>query len=81
MKTDVILPKSGMGIEEGVVSRWLKTAGDRVVQGEPLVEIETAKAVQEIEAPATGTLIRILVPEGETALVNSAIAMIEDGNG
>jgi pyruvate/2-oxoglutarate dehydrogenase complex dihydrolipoamide acyltransferase (E2) component len=81
MKTDVILPKSGMGIEEGVVSRWLKAAGERVVQGEPLVEIETAKAVQEVEAPATGTLIEILVPEGETAAVNSPIAMIEDGNG
>jgi pyruvate/2-oxoglutarate dehydrogenase complex dihydrolipoamide acyltransferase (E2) component len=67
-----------MGIEEGTVARWLKDVGDVVRQGEPLVEIETAKAVQEIEAPASGRLSRILVAVGETAFVNTDLAIIDE---
>ena len=81
MSTKLILPKWGMGIEEGTVSRWLKSIGDRVQQGEPIVEIETAKAIQEVESPVTGVLTRILLAEGETAPVNSEIAEIEDSRG
>lgn len=81
MATNVILPKSGMGIDEGVITRWFKAAGERVVQGEPLVEVETAKAMQEIEAPASGTLVSILIAVGETAPVNTAIAVIEESHG
>lgn len=77
MSTNVVLPKWGMGIEEGTVVRWLKREGETVTQGEPLVEIETAKATQEVEAPASGTLVRILLPEGQTAAVNTEIAVIE----
>jgi pyruvate/2-oxoglutarate dehydrogenase complex dihydrolipoamide acyltransferase (E2) component len=75
--TKVNFPKAGMGIDEGTVVRWLKAVGDRVEKGEVLVEIETAKAVQEIEAPTTGTLIEIVVPDGELATVNAALALIE----
>lgn len=78
MTTKVNLPKSGMGIEEGTVVRWLKRAGERVEQGEVIVEVETAKAIQEVEAPASGTLSRILVPEGTAVAVNSTLALIED---
>lgn len=78
MTTKVILPKSGMGIDEGTVTRWLKAVGEKVDKGEPLVEIETAKAMQEVEAPASGTLIKILLSEGQTATVNSEIAEIEE---
>lgn len=78
MVTNVILPKWGMGIEEGVVARWLKSKGDRVVKGEPIVEIETAKATQEVEAPASGTLTEILLSEGEAAAVNTTIALISE---
>jgi pyruvate/2-oxoglutarate dehydrogenase complex dihydrolipoamide acyltransferase (E2) component len=77
MTTKVVLPKWGMGIEEGTVTRWLKAVGDTVAQGEPLVEIETAKATQEVESPASGTLVQILLAEGETAPVNTEIAVIE----
>jgi pyruvate/2-oxoglutarate dehydrogenase complex dihydrolipoamide acyltransferase (E2) component len=77
MTTKVILPKWGMGIEEGTVTRWLKAEGDKVSQGEPIVEIETAKATQEVEAPASGTLAKILLAQGETAAVNTEIAVIE----
>ena len=81
MITTVNLPKWGMGIEEGTVTRWLKAEGDTVKQGEPIVEIETAKALQEVEAPVSGTLIKILLAQGETAAVNTDIALIEDGDG
>lgn len=77
MTTKVVLPNSGMGIEEGTVLRWLKAVGDRVEQGEPIVEIETAKATQEVEAPVSGTLVQILLQEGESAAVNTDIAVIE----
>jgi pyruvate/2-oxoglutarate dehydrogenase complex dihydrolipoamide acyltransferase (E2) component len=80
MATKVNFPKAGMGIDEGTVVRWLKAKGERVNQGEPLVEIETAKALQEIEAPASGILTEILVPEGDTIAVNSALGVIEDSH-
>jgi pyruvate/2-oxoglutarate dehydrogenase complex dihydrolipoamide acyltransferase (E2) component len=78
MTTKVNLPKWGMGIDEGTVTRWLKRVGDKVIKGEPIVEIETAKSTQEVEAPASGTLAKILLCEGETAPVNSALAWIEE---
>ena len=77
MSTKVVLPKSGMGIDEGTVSRWLKAVGEHVEKGEPIVEIETAKAMQEVEAPVSGKLIRIFLAEGESAAVNTEIAEIE----
>jgi pyruvate/2-oxoglutarate dehydrogenase complex dihydrolipoamide acyltransferase (E2) component len=81
MTVKVNLPKWGMGLEEGTVTRWLKSEGDKVNRGEPLVEIETAKATQEVESPASGTLVRILLAEGETAAVNTEIAVIEEDHG
>ncbi len=77
MTTKVNLPKTGMGIEEGTVSRWRKAVGTSVDEGEVIVEVETAKALQEVEAPVSGTLTQILVAEGETAAVNTAIAIID----
>ena len=81
MSTQVNFPKSGMGIDEGTIARWLKVAGQKVRKGEVIVEIETAKALQEVEAPASGTLAEILFKEGETAAVNTAIAVIEEDHG
>ncbi len=80
MTVKVNFPKSGMGIEEGTARRWLKAVGDPVKKGEVLLEIETAKALQEVEAPVSGTLVQILLAEGETAAVNTPVAIIEDGS-
>ena len=66
-----------MGIEEATVSRWLKSLGDTVSEGEVLVEVETAKALQEIPAPACGRLVQIMAPQGETVPVNTTLALIE----
>jgi pyruvate/2-oxoglutarate dehydrogenase complex dihydrolipoamide acyltransferase (E2) component len=81
MATRVNFPKSGMGIEEGTVASWLKSVGDTVRKGESLVEIETAKALQDVEAPASGILIEILAPVGSTVLVNTDLAIIEEDRG
>lgn len=79
--TKVNLPKSGMGIEEGTVTRWLKAVGDAVRQGDVLVELETAKALQEVQAPVSGVLAQILVREGDTAPVNTTLAVIDEASG
>jgi len=80
MTTKVVLPKWGMGLTEGTVVQWLKAEGDTITKGEPLVEIETAKATQEVEAPVSGVLTRILLPAGETVEVHTEIAEIEESN-
>jgi pyruvate/2-oxoglutarate dehydrogenase complex dihydrolipoamide acyltransferase (E2) component len=78
MTVRMVLPKWGMGIEEGTVVKWLKAAGDRVQEGEFVVEVETAKATQEVESPATGRLVEILLAEGQSAAVGTEIAIIEE---
>ncbi len=78
MVTKVVLPKWGMGIDEGTVIQWLKAEGDAVTQGEPIVEIETAKATQAVESPVSGRLSKILMGAGETVAVNTVIGLIED---
>lgn len=77
MKVKVIMPKWGTGMNEGTILRWYKAVGDTVTQGEPLVEIETAKAVQDLEVPVTGILTSILLEQGEEAEVRTPIALIE----
>lgn len=80
MACKVVLPKWGMGLNEGTILKWLKAEGDRVSEDEAIVEIETAKAVEEASAPESGRLVRILVPEGTTVETFTTIAIIaEDG--
>ena len=76
MATTVNIPQWGMGISEGKIVKWLKQEGDAIKEGEPLVEIETAKAVQEMEAPESGILLKILLDEGQSAPVRSVIGVI-----
>jgi pyruvate dehydrogenase E2 component (dihydrolipoamide acetyltransferase) len=65
-----------MNMEEGTLVRWLKSEGDEVVAGEPLVEVETAKINDSLESPAGGVLRYILVPEGQTVAVRTVLAII-----
>jgi pyruvate dehydrogenase E2 component (dihydrolipoamide acetyltransferase) len=75
MATDVKLPRLGQGMESGTIVRWLKAEGDTVEKGEPLYEVDTDKATQEVEAEASGVLLRIAVAEGEVP-VGQTIALI-----
>lgn len=70
------MPQMGYDMEEGSLVRWLKAEGDEVQRGEPVAEIETDKAVVEMEATGSGTLRKTLLAEGSTARVGSIIAII-----
>jgi 2-oxoglutarate dehydrogenase E2 component (dihydrolipoamide succinyltransferase) len=76
MPTDVIMPQMGESIFEGTITKWLKNPGDRVEKDEPLFEISTDKVDAEIPAPVAGVLTEIKVPEGETVVVNTVVAVI-----
>jgi len=76
MATEVVLPKLGLTQDEGTIVRWVKPEGSHVTKGEPLFEVLTDKATIEVEAPASGVLLQILVPEGGTVPVATAIALI-----
>ena len=76
MATEVVLPRLGLTQDEGTVVKWLKPEGSRVAKGEPLFEVMTDKATLEIEAPASGVLLKILVAEGGTVAVATPIALI-----
>lgn len=76
-KTKVLLPQSGMGMQEAEVQKWLKQVGDKIEEGEILVELEAAKSVVEVPAPVSGVLAEILAEEGETVEVRSVLAIME----
>ena len=76
MPTEILLPQWGMEMDEGTVVKWLKKEGDPVQEGEPLVEIETAKLTTELESFASGILTRIVVPEGGTVPIRAVLAIL-----
>ncbi len=76
MATILSMPKWGLAMKTGLVVEWLKRPGDSVQQGEPLVQIESEKASNEVEAPATGILRWLEVAEGQNAPVGAALAVI-----
>src|ERR671937_1140614 len=75
MATEIKLPRLGQGMESGTIVKWLKTEGDKVEKGEPLYELDTDKVTQEVEADASGVLLKIAVQEGEVE-VGRTIAII-----
>ena len=75
MADEVKLPRLGQGMESGTIVKWLKAEGDQVEKGEPLYELDTDKVTQEVEAEASGVLLKITVAEGE-ADVGTTIAVI-----
>jgi pyruvate dehydrogenase E2 component (dihydrolipoamide acetyltransferase) len=80
MAVEVSLPRLGQGMEAGTIVRWLKSEGDKVEKGEALYELDTDKVTQEVEAEASGTLLKILAQEGEEIAVGKRIAVIgEEG--
>lgn len=76
MATPVILKKLSWTMEEGLLGKWIKHEGDQVKEGEVLCEIETEKATDELQAPASGTVLKVVYAEGSTIPVNSVIAVI-----
>jgi pyruvate dehydrogenase E2 component (dihydrolipoamide acetyltransferase) len=73
--TEIKLPRLGQGMESGTIVKWLKSEGEQIEKGEPLYELDTDKVTQEVEADASGVLLKIAVEEGEVE-VGKTIAFI-----
>src|SRR3954451_15728033 len=71
------MPQMGESIAEGTVSKWIKKVGDDVARDESLLEISTDKVDAEIPSPQAGTLVEVLVSEGQTVEVGTIVAYIE----
>src|SRR3989442_11114029 len=75
--TRVVMPQLGESVHEGTISRWLVKPGDKVVEFEPMLEVDTDKVSAEVPAPVTGVLKEILAQEGETVQAGGEIAVVE----
>ncbi len=78
MPVEIKVPSVGESVSEGSIARWIKNDGEAVRQDEPIFELETEKATQEIPAPATGVL-HIQVKAGERVTIGSVVGTIEPG--
>lgn len=82
MATTIKMPQLGESVTEGTIERWLVKEGDTVAQYDPLFEVVTDKVNAEVPAEVAGTVTKILVPDGETVAVGTAVAEIDaDGSG
>src|SRR5205809_3993204 len=71
------MPQLGESVHEGTISRWLVKPGDRIVEFEPMLEVDTDKVNAEVPAPVTGVLKEILAREGDTVSAGAEIAVVE----
>lgn len=79
MATEVILPKWGLTMEEGTLVSWLKEEGDRVEEGEVIAEVETEKITNQLEAPVSGVISKLLVEEDtEEIPVGTLLCIIDE---
>jgi len=79
MATEIKLPRLGQGMESGTIVKWLKSEGEPVEKGEPLYELDTDKVTQEVEADASGVLLKIAVQEGEVEVGRTIAVIGEEG--
>ena len=76
MAVKIVMPKLGLTMKEGTVSKWLKQEGDSVKKGEPLMEVSTDKIVNDVESPGEGILRKIVVPENSKVPVSALVAIL-----
>lgn len=76
MATEIKMPQLGLTMEEGTVERWLKSVGDEIKAGEPILEITTDKLTNEVEAEADGILLKIVADEGTDVPVQGILGYI-----
>jgi pyruvate/2-oxoglutarate dehydrogenase complex dihydrolipoamide acyltransferase (E2) component len=77
MKVNLKLNRVGMNMAEATIAKWHRKAGDQFKAGDALYEIETDKVTQEVLASGSGTLLEIVVPEGEIAEVGAVVCRVE----
>ena len=78
MASEIVLPQWGMEMQDGTIVRWLKQEGDTVAEGEPIVEVETAKLQTELESTASGVLTRIVAQEGQIVPIRGVLCVIAE---
>src|SRR5919205_4047051 len=76
MSEELVMPRLSDTMEQGTIGRWLKREGDSFSEGDVLAEIETDKALMEFQAYDSGTMLKILVDDGESADLGAAIAVV-----
>lgn len=76
MATKILLPRLGESVEEAAVGRWVKSVGDQVKRGEVIAELETAKAMMELESPVNGVLLAVFPEIGETIQMGELVAVV-----
>ncbi|HSM88780.1 MAG TPA: FAD-dependent oxidoreductase, partial [Desulfobacterales bacterium] len=76
MPVDIVMPKLGLTMTEGLITEWRKKEGEPVKKGEILFVLETEKVTYEVEAPEDGTLGRILFPAQQTVPVGAVVALL-----
>jgi pyruvate dehydrogenase E2 component (dihydrolipoamide acetyltransferase) len=79
--TSIQMPQLGETIVEGTILKWLKQEGERIEVDEPLFELSTDKVDTEVPSPVSGTVTKILVAEGTTVAVGTALAEVDSGDG
>src|SRR5690349_24875211 len=79
--TRVVMPQLGESVHEGTISKWLVKPGDKVVEFEPMLEVDTDKVNAEVPAPVSGILREILAKEGQTVQAGAEIAVVELADG
>ena len=80
MSTTVSMPQLGETVTEGTILRWAKQVGDTIAEDEVLVEISTDKVDTEVPSPVAGTILEILVEEGDTVEVGAQLVVIGDAD-
>lgn len=75
------LPARPAAYEYATIQTWLRSVGDRVEAGEPVVEVDTDKVTEEVVSPVAGTIAEILAEEGDEVKVDSVLAIIEEDAG
>ncbi len=79
--TSIQMPQLGETIVEGTILKWLKQEGEHIDVDEPLFELSTDKVDTEVPSPVSGTVTKILVAEGTTVAVGTALAEVDSGDG
>ena len=76
MATKILLPRLGESIEEAVIGKWCKEIGETVARGDVIAELETAKAMMELESPAKGVLLALIPEIGQTVQMGELVAVV-----
>ena len=73
---EIVVPQVGEAVSQVILLEWFKKEGDTIAKGEPLFEVDTDKAVVEVEAFADGTLIQILVPDNSPVMPQQVVGLL-----